>query len=316
MAFVRTWLLPRVAFWLIWTAWLCCLQWFLLAQLEALAGPWVLLCIVGPPVLIAWIGSRLAKNPLDSPNALFWKGAALSCLLTAFAQMFLLKQMGWGLQFTLVAALLCSYLGLRGPGLKKVAITQGELFERAQFIAQRSGVSLRRVLVFKSPRDLPSAFAQRNTGAILLSDRLLRLLSRRETEAVMAHEAAHLRRFQRLVLSAAPLLAVLAIFLRGLWPEATTWTPFVPLLAVLLWRALRRMLEYDADSNAVRATGDPEALIAALTRIGAVTGMPLHWGRMAGLFMAHPPMTARFRSIARKGEWHRREWTRSSPPTA
>jgi Zn-dependent protease with chaperone function len=301
MAFVRTWLMPRVAFWLIWTFWLWCLQSFLLARLEALPGHWALLYIVAPPVLIAWIGSKLAKNPLESPNALFWKGAALSCLLAAFANMFLRKEMGWGLHVPVGAALLCGYLGLRGPGVKKVAITQGELFDRAQFIAQRSSVWVKRVVVFKSPRDLPAAFAQRNTGAILLSDRLLRLLSRRETEAVMAHEAAHLLPSQRMVLSAVPMLVALTILLGSFWPEAKTFTPFLPILTLLLWRALRRMQEYEADSSAVRATGDPEALIAALTRISSATGMPLHWGLAAGLFLPHPPMTARFRSIAGKG---------------
>ncbi len=292
--------MPRVAFWLIWTAWLGCLQWFLLARLEALPGHLALLFIVGPPVLIAWIGSRLAKNPLESPNALFWKGAALSCVLGVFANMFLMKEMGWGLHLMIGAALVCGYLGLRGPGVKKVALRQGELFDRAQFIARRSGVSVRGVLVFKSPRDLPTAFAQRNTGAILLSDRLLRLLSRRETEAVMAHEAAHLRPLQRVVISAVPMLAAFTILAGSFWPEARTAAPFLPIVALLLWRALRRMQEYDADSNAVRATGDPEALIAALTRISLATGMPLDWGPAASLFLPHPPMTARFRSIARK----------------
>jgi heat shock protein HtpX len=300
MAFVRTWLMPRVGFWLIWTAWLWCLQSFVLARLEALPGHLTLLFIVGPPVMISWIGSRLAKNPLESPNALFWKGAALSCLLGAFANMFLMKEVGWGPHVLIGAGLICGYLGLRGPGIKKVAVSQGELFDRAQFIARRSAVSVKRVVVFTSPRDLPTAFAQRNTGAILLSDRLLRLLSRRETEAVMAHEAAHLRPLQRMVVSAVPLLVAFTILVGSFWPEARTATPFLPILALLLWRALRRMQECDADANAVRATGDPEALIAALTRISGATGMPLHWGRAAGLFLPHPPMTARFRSIARK----------------
>jgi Zn-dependent protease with chaperone function len=292
--------MPRVAFWLIWTAWLWCLQSFLLARLEAVPGHLTLLLIVGPPVLIAWIGSRLAKNPLESPDALFWKGAALSCLLGAFAKMFLIKELAWGLHVLLVGTLICGYLGLRGPGLKKVALTQGELFERAQFIARRSGVSVKRVVVFMSPRDLPTAFAQRNTGAILLSDRLLRLLSRRETEAVMAHEAAHFRPLQKMVVSAVPLLVALTILVGSFWPEARMATPFLPILSLLLWRALRRMQEYDADANAIRATGDPEALIAALTRISGASGMPLHWGPAAALFLPHPPMTARFRSIARK----------------
>jgi Zn-dependent protease with chaperone function len=301
MPFVRTWLMPRVAFWLIWTAWLWCLQSFLLARMEAAQGHLTLLYITGPPILIAWIGSRLAKNSLDSPNALFWKGAALSCLLGAYANAFLMKESGWGPHFLIGAGLICGYLGFRGQGIKKVALTQGELFDRAQFIARRSGVSVKRVLVFKSSRDLPTAYAQRNTGAILLSDGLLRLLSRRETEAVMAHEAAHFRPMQQMLVSAVPLLAVFTVLAGSFWPEARIATPFLPILAVLLWRALRRMQEYDADSNAVRATGDPESLITALTRISAVIGMPLDWGPVAGLFLPHPAMTARFRSIARKG---------------
>jgi heat shock protein HtpX len=300
MALVRTWLMPRVAFWLLWTAWLWCLQSFLLIRLELLPSHLTLLFIVGPPVLIAWLGSRLGKNPLESPNALFWKGASLSCLLGAFANLLLMKHLGWGLHILIVAAAICLYLGVRGPGVKKVALSQGELFDRTQFIAWQVGVPVKRVVVFTSPRDLPAAFAQRNMGAILLSDRLLRMLSRRETEAVIAHEAAHLRPLQKMVVSAVPFLAVFAILTGSLWPQTRIVTPFLPILALLLWRAVRRLQEYDADSNAVRATGDPEALITALTRIGAATGMPLDWDHAAGFFMPHPAMTARFRSIARK----------------
>jgi Zn-dependent protease with chaperone function len=295
MPFVRTWLIPRVAFWLMWTAWLWYLQRFLLAR-----GPVALVLVVGPPVLVAWIGSRIAKNPLESPNALFWKGAALSCLLGAFASILLLKEMGLGFNILIGLGLICGYLGLRGAGVKKVALTQGELFDRAQFIARRCGVAVKRVLVFTSPQDLPSAFAQRNTGSILLSDRLLRLLSQRETEAVMAHEAAHFRPLQKAMVSGAPMLALFTILVGSFWPEGRLFTPFVPILSLLAWRALRRMQEYDADSNAVHATGNPEGLITALARISAVSGMPLHWGPAAGLFLPHPPMTARFRSIARK----------------
>ena len=45
--------MPRVAYWLLWTAWLWCLQSFLLARVESWPRFAVLLYIVGPPVLVA-----------------------------------------------------------------------------------------------------------------------------------------------------------------------------------------------------------------------------------------------------------------------
>jgi hypothetical protein len=103
------------------------------------------------------------------------------------------------------------------------------------------------------------------------------------------------------MVSVVPVLVALTILAASLFTQVKTWIAFAPILSVLLWRALRRRQEYDADWNAVRATGDPEALIAALTRISDATGMPLNWGPVAALFLPHPPMTARFRSLARKG---------------
>ena len=55
MAFVQAWLMPRVVFWLIWTAWLWCLQSFLLARLEPLSSHLTLLFFVAPPVLAVCI---------------------------------------------------------------------------------------------------------------------------------------------------------------------------------------------------------------------------------------------------------------------
>lgn len=306
MPFLRTWLIPRVSFWVVWTIWLWLLQSFVLAWAASANFP-VLLAIVGPPLLITLIGSHLARNPKESPSSLFWKGATVSCLLGIFAGVFFasidsIKAVMSGFEILIAALALCGFMVVRGGGVKRVKVTQGELFDRVQAIARQtgvSGVSVHRVVVITTPSNAAAAFAQR-TGAILLTDRLLRVLSRRETDAVIAHEAAHLRRNQRFVLSLLPLSAGLAVLIANLWPNLKTTAPFWPILTVLLWRALRRRMEYDADATAIHATRDPESLISALTRISRASELPLHWGNLAGIFIGHPPMTARFRAIGRR----------------
>jgi Zn-dependent protease with chaperone function len=295
--------MPRIGFWIFWTAWLWLLQSFVL-EWAASANLPVLLIIVGLPLLITWIGSRLARNPKESPSSLFWKGAIVSCLLgifagVVFASIDSIRGVMSGVEILIATLAFCGYMVVRGGGVKRIKVTQGELFDRVQAIARWAGVSVNRIVVITTPSNAAGAFAH-HTGAILLTDRLLRVLSRRETDAVIAHEAAHLCRHQRFVLSLLPLSAGMAILVANLWPGAKTTAPFWPILTVLLWRALRRTMEYDADATAIRATRDPESLISALTRISRVSDLPLHWGKLAGIFIGHPPMTARFRAIGRR----------------
>jgi Zn-dependent protease with chaperone function len=296
MSFINTWLIPRVAFWLMWTAWLVCLRSFL----ERWDNPHTaLLLILALPLLITWIGSRFAKNPFDTPSALFWKGAAVSCGLGVFATVFLMRQVYGGIEILGAAFVLCGYMAVRGTGVSRMEVKQGDLFKRTQAIARQTGVSVARVVVFKSPSNMPTAFAHR-MGAVMLSDSLLRLLARQETDTVIAHEAAHLRPAQRTALALIPMIAVPSVMVHFFYPGALASVPFWPLLFILLWRAVRRRLEFDADATAIRITREPESLITGLTRISHASGFPMHWGRLAGLFMAHPPMTARFRAIARR----------------
>src|SRR5262249_44455263 len=139
-----------------------------------------ILLIVAPPILITWIATRLVKNRFETASALFWKGAAASCLLGAFANFCLMNPVDGGIEVPLIAFLLCAYMMRRSAAVKRVELKQGPLFERVPAIAHRASVSVNRLLVFTSPRNTPQAFAHR-MGAILLSDRLLRVLSRQET---------------------------------------------------------------------------------------------------------------------------------------
>lgn len=282
-----------------WTAWLGCLQMFLLDRLSFLPDQAIPPIIIAPPLLLTWIGSRFAKNPFESPSAVFWKGAAVCCLLTVFANICFMNPVAGGSEWMVMACLFCGLMLFRGSGIQKIELKQGELFDTVQAIARRTGVPVQRVTVFKSPRNIPSAFAHQMV-AILISDSLLRILSRRETDAVIAHEAAHLRPSRRVVTMAIPSIAALGVVVHSIWPGAMISAPLWPIVTLLVWRWLRRVNEYDADAKAVDTTRDPEALITALTRVSSAAGMPLHWGALAGIFMPHPAMTARFRAIARR----------------
>lgn len=300
---LKTWLLPRFAFWVIWTVWLCCLRYSLLGSWSAAPAFEIHLLVVAPPMLlvtlaICWLRWRNALHKFDKPRRLFWASAAVSSLLAAFVNLCLMKADEVTCSTLVVVALICVYMVARGSGIKRNIVKHGDLFNQVQAIARLSGVSVSKVVLIKTPQNLPNAYASRG-GVILLSERLLQVLSQRETEAVIAHEIAHLRPPQQMMRSVIPMLAGVTIVVRFFWPPFMNSAPFWPILTVFLWRAMRRLQEFDADANAIRITRDSEALITALTRITHIAGMPLHWGRIAGLFLSHPPMTARFRAIAR-----------------
>jgi Zn-dependent protease with chaperone function len=296
MLSIRAWLVPRVAFWVIWTGWLCCLQ-FLLK--EWIAGlPARALIAAAPMLVITWIGSRGAKEPFDTSASLLWKGAAVSFLLGVFANVFVANPVDGSMIACAVAAAACIYMWVRGMKVRRIELRQGDLFDAIQAIARRMGVTIGRVIVYTSPKNTPAAFAHRQ-GAVVFSDGLLRLLSRHEIDAVAAHEAAHLRPFQKMMLVPFSFLAGALLFVSVLWPAVLVTAPLWPLGVLLLWRAIRRRMEFDADANAIRASS-AELLITALTRVHKASGLPMHWNRAASLFMSHPPMTARFRAIARR----------------
>jgi hypothetical protein len=71
--------------------------------------------------------------------------------------------------------------------------------------------------------------------------------------------------------------------------------------AYFLFKLWRRREEYKADLDAVRWSGDPEALISGIARISYANHMPLEWRAPASWFLSHPVSMKRFESIARAG---------------
>lgn len=157
-------------------------------------------------------------------------------------------------------------------------------------------------------------------SAIALTDELLRLLDWRELTSVLAHETSHISNRDVLVLGLADLFSRLtgALSILGqillilalpmiLWSDVTiSWLAialliFAPYLSALTQLALNRAREYNADLNAVRLTGDPEAMMKTLIKIEQYQGgfwerllRPGRRGRDASsLLRTHPTMEER-----------------------
>ena len=191
---------------------------------------------------------------------------------------------------------------------------------------------------------VPNAFAagaRPSSVYIGVTTGLRRLMPKRELEAVIAHEAAHIRnRDVRLMTLAAVLVGVVAMisdlafrmefFGGGRSREdknplqmilAIAALVLAPLAAVLLQMALSRRREFLADASAAAILNDPEAMALALRRLQLDTREIAYADRatahlfiesparavrgtgaaLGGLFMTHPPLEARIRALEEAG---------------
>ena len=142
------------------------------------------------------------------------------------------------------------------------------------------------------------AAGHRRAPAIAVTAGLLRTLPHRELTAVLAHEIAHIRHGDVLVLRLAAAAATLTrtmanvgvvlllLFLPALWATGMAPSPLLavllagaPLLGDLLTLSLSRRRELLADAGAVELTGDAAALAEALARIWRRQGDD--WERLA-----------------------------------
>ncbi len=167
--------------------------------------------------------------------------------------------------------------------------TAPELVHMVRDLSQRAGLPMPRVYLIDNPQ--PNAFATgRNpeNAAVAATTGLLNMLSHDEVAGVMAHELAHIKNRDTLIMTVsatiAGAIATLAQFgflFGGRGDDRPN--PIVmlatallaPIAAMIIQMAISCSREYDADRMGAQICGQPLALASALARIaGGVTHIP------------------------------------------
>ena len=200
------------------------------------------------------------------------------------------------------------------------------LHEMTAQLAQRAGLPMPALYVIHE--DQPNAFATgRNpaNAAVAVNTGLLNLMSEDEVAGVIAHELAHIRNRDTLIMTvtatvagAISMLANFGMIFGGGNRDRNDGSPFgpiamilmlilAPLAAAVVQMAISRSREYEADRVGAEITGNPLGLASALQRLDhyahqivnqraeanpAAAHMfivnPLSGARMDNLFSTHP----------------------------
>lgn len=208
-----------------------------------------------------------------------------------------------------------------------------ELHRMVESLAARAGLPKPKVGIMVSP--VPNAFATGRSpknAVVAVTDSIMRTLNREELEAVLAHEISHVKNRDMLTLTMASFISMLAFLIMRNWIFISLFNDrdnnmgalilvyvvsiVVWLVSTLLTRALSRYREFAADRGSAVLTGNPRALISALTKIsGRMDYIPaekkqeveganaffiipaLSGNTLMELFSTHPPLEKRVAAL-------------------
>jgi len=215
-------------------------------------------------------------------------------------------------------------LALYSMGAKEVSAEEyPDLHAKIERLSQQADLPKPTVAV--SDMRVPNAFAtgrSQENAAVCVTTGLLNTLDDEELEGVLAHELAHVKNRDVMVMTIASFLSTIAfLVVRWGWlfggggGRNQNQTPVyvailvslvVWVISFLLIRALSRYREYAADRGGALITGNPAALAAALMKIegsmdrvpeedlrdqaemNAFFVIPISKGSFAALFSTHP----------------------------
>ena len=184
------------------------------------------------------------------------------------------------------------------------SITGGELHDRVLAIAVAAGAKVKGVCLLSTRLAQEANAYATSGGQVMVTRGLVERLTKRELDAVVAHEVGHLRGGHVGV----KVLMFWAYFLIAPWSHSAlarlgvpAWVlqfPIVTIAYVLVTAQISQRHEFSADTRSVQLTGDPEAMIASLARLTRITRSPVSWGGFQGSILSHPSMKTRVLAIA------------------
>jgi heat shock protein HtpX len=161
---------------------------------------------------------------------------------------------------------------------------QPELHRMVEKLCKEADLPLPKIAIMQSP--VPNAFATGRSpkhAVVACTDSIMRLLSREELEAVLAHELSHVKNRDILTMTLASFIAMIASMIMqsfffsalfggrdregGSWIVIWIVSIIVYAISTLLILALSRYREFAADRGSAQITRNPRALISALNKI-------------------------------------------------
>ncbi|HUH78530.1 MAG TPA: zinc metalloprotease HtpX [Methanoregula sp.] len=208
-----------------------------------------------------------------------------------------------------------------------------ELHMTVEKLCREADLPLPKIAIMQSP--VPNAFATGRSpkhAVVAVTDSIIRLLSRDELEAVLAHELSHVKNRDILTMTVASFIAMIASMIMqsfffsalfggrnrdgGSWIVVWIVSIVVWFVSTLLIMALSRYREFAADRGSALITRNPRALISALNKIsGRMDSVPVEAkARVEGanaffiipalsgntimeLFSTHPPLDKRIANL-------------------
>ncbi len=187
-----------------------------------------------------------------------------------------------------------------------------ELFAMVRRLATRAGIPMPKVYVI--PGDAPNAFATgRNPehAAVAVTEGIMRILDDEELEGVLAHELAHVKNRDTLIMTIAATLAGAITYVAQMAQFAAMFggrrddeegehgggmfggillAILAPIAATLIQLAISRAREFEADATGARIAGHPRGLARALEKMEMASKVvPMHaTPATAHLFIVNP----------------------------
>jgi heat shock protein HtpX len=258
--------------------------------------------------------------------------------------------LGLSLVLNLVSFFACDRLVLWSTKAKIVSPAEAPRLARiVDELAPQFGLVAPRLAIV--PTDTPNAFATgRNErhAVVAATQGILKMLDDRELRGVLAHELAHVKDRDVLLMTFAATLAgaisyaaqivFFSMLFGGSGNNRGGVNPIVlilalitaPIAALLIQLAISRSREFRADQVGAFTIGDPDALASALQKLeGANQRRPINVGSpaqsslyivnpfrgasFASLFSTHPPTPERIRRLkAMRADFHYRPGVRNA----